>query len=95
MGFPQGDQPPLHLLNYMSINVGGGGTAYDINLARVCEFQFDVLFIQEPSWSGRTKSYHFYDCHLPLVSDEVRSRAVTYTRKDLKQINANKHSLPN
>lgn len=68
--FPQGRQPSLHLLNFMSINVRKDGTTHDITLVRACEFQLDIL-IQEPWWSGCIKSYPFHDCHIPLVSEEI------------------------
>ena len=72
----------------MSINVGRGGTTQDIALARACELELDVLLIQEPWWSGCTKSHPIFDCHIPFGGEEVRPRAATYTRKDPSRIEA-------
>ena len=85
---PKGHQPQPQFLRFMSINVGRGGSTYDISLACACELQLDVLLIQEPWLLGRTKSHPFFDRHLPFVTSGIRPRAVTYTRKDSSKINA-------
>lgn len=85
----QQDHRPSHSLKFMSINVGRGGATQDITLARACELYIDVLLIQEPWWSGQTKSHPFYDCHIPFGGIGVRPRAVTYTRRNTTEIMAN------
>lgn len=65
-GPSQARQPPLYFLKFMSINVGRGGSAHDIALGRACDLQLDILLIQEPWWSGRTKSHPYFDRHIPL-----------------------------
>ncbi|POS81735.1 hypothetical protein EPUL_005617, partial [Erysiphe pulchra] len=77
-----------HLLKFMSINVGRGGATHDIALARACELQLDVLLVQEPWWSGRTKSHPYFDRHIPYAVANTRPRAITYTRKDTAKIDA-------
>lgn len=73
--------PHQRYLKFMSINVGRGGTTQDITLARACELELDVLLIQEPWWSGCTKSHPYYDRHVPYGGFNIRPRAVTYTLK--------------
>ncbi|KAI0996535.1 hypothetical protein K3495_g11648 [Podosphaera aphanis] len=70
----------------MSINVGRGDTTHDIALARACELQLDILLIQEPWWSGRSKSHPYFDCHIPFGGIDIRPRAITYTRKNPKEV---------
>ncbi|KAI0992506.1 hypothetical protein K3495_g15679, partial [Podosphaera aphanis] len=84
----QGRQPLPQSLKFMSINVGRGGTSHDIALARGCELQLDVLLIQEPWWSERTKSHPYFDRHVPYGGTNVRPRVVTYTRKKSTEISA-------
>ena len=88
----KGDQrnphPPENLLKFMSINVGRGGVTHEIALSRACELQIDVLLIQEPWWSGSTKSHPYFDRHLPHSDMGNRPRTVTYTRIDRKNIHA-------
>ena len=87
-GTQRGCQNPHQFLRFISINVGRGGITHDIALARPCELQLDVVLIQEPWWSGRTKSHPFFDRHIPHCSNETRPRAITYTKKDPRNINA-------
>ena len=87
-GNPQGCQPLHDVLNFTSINVGRGGTTQDIALARAGEIRIDVLLVQEPWWSERTKSHPGFVCHLPFGGTGVRPRAATYTRKNMKEIDA-------
>lgn len=72
----------------MSINVGRRGTAHDIALCRACELKFDVLLVQEPWWRGCTKSHLFFDQHIPFCGNDLRPRAVIYTRKNAREIAA-------
>ena len=86
---PQNHRSPHPIISFMSINVGRGGTTQDIALARACELKVDVLLIQEPWWAGQTKSHPFYERHLPFGGEDVRPRAVTYTRLHKTEIVAN------
>ena len=61
---PQRQHPVQDVLNFMSINVGRGSTTQDIALVRGCELRVDVLLIQEPWWSDRTKTHPYNDLHL-------------------------------
>lgn len=79
----QGRHPLPHLINFMSINVGRGGITQDIALARACELKLDVLLIQEPWWSGCTKSHPYFERFTPYGGTYVRPRAITYIRKDV------------
>lgn len=72
----------------MSINVGRGGTTHDIALSRAYEMGIDVVLMQEPWWSSRTKSHPGFHCHIPHGGPSVRPRAVTYTRRNEKKISA-------
>ncbi len=78
---------PLRLpptLNFMSVNVGRGGPTQDIALSRAYGLGADIVLIQEPVWNKHTKatvSHPGYICHTPYGGEEVRPRAVTYTRK--------------
>ncbi|KAI0991119.1 hypothetical protein K3495_g17068, partial [Podosphaera aphanis] len=75
----------------MSINVGRGGATHDIALSRAYELGVDVLLIQEPLWNKRTKatkSHPGYNSHMPYGGVDVRPRAVTYTRKNDREISA-------
>ena len=85
-GAQEGRLSPLRLLRFMSINVGRGGQTQDIALSRAYELNLDVLLIQEPWWSERTKSHPFFDCHIPHTNNNIRPRAVTYTKKDPRNI---------
>ena len=87
-GDPKGRQSSQQLLRFMSINVGRGGAAHDIVLSRACELQLDIVLIQEPWWSRHTKSHPYFDRHIPLTNNNKRPRAVTYTKKDPKNIHA-------
>ncbi|POS81658.1 hypothetical protein EPUL_006442, partial [Erysiphe pulchra] len=93
-GDPSGRRSLHHSVRFMSINVGRGSSTHEIALARACELQLDVLLIQEPWWSGRTKSHPFFDRHIPYGGANVRPRAVTYTRKGSKEISTVQHFLP-
>ena len=86
--------PLKDVINFMSINVGRGGTTQDIALARACELRIDVLLIQEPWWSNCTKTHPFYDLYLPFGGDNVRPRAATYIRKDPKRISSSQKHPP-
>ena len=87
-GNQNGCYPLQDVLNFMSINVGRGSITHDIALAQAYELQLDVVLIQEPWWSGRSKSHPYFDCHIPFVVNNTRPRAITYSRKDSSQINA-------
>ncbi|POS88253.1 hypothetical protein EPUL_000078 [Erysiphe pulchra] len=76
-------------LKFMSINVGRGGITQDITLARACELKVDVLLVQEPWWVGQAKSHPFFERHPPFGGENVRPRAVTYTRIHEIEIIAN------
>ncbi|KHJ36182.1 putative eka-like protein [Erysiphe necator] len=65
-----------------------GGITQDIALARACELKIDVLLIQEPWWSERTKRHPFYDLYLPFGGERIRPIAATYIRKDPKRISS-------
>ncbi|KHJ34807.1 putative eka-like protein [Erysiphe necator] len=65
-----------------------GGITNDIALSRAYEIGIDVALIQEPCSSSRTKSHPEFDCHMPYGGPDVRPRAVIYTRKNEKEINA-------
>ncbi|KAI0994593.1 hypothetical protein K3495_g13588 [Podosphaera aphanis] len=82
------------VLNFMSINVGRGGTTHDIALARASELKTDVLLVQEPWWYNRTKSHPYFDLYLPFGGENIRPRAATYLRKDPNRIRSiQKHPL--
>lgn len=86
-GAPRAPFCLLPTLNFMSINVGRGGSTQDIALSRAYELGVDVLLIQEPLWNKKakeTRSHPGYTCHIPYGGVEVRPRAVTYTRKNDK-----------
>ncbi|KAI0999025.1 hypothetical protein K3495_g9170 [Podosphaera aphanis] len=83
-----GRQPLPQSLKFKSIIVGRLGTPYDIALARGCELQLDVMRIQEPWWSERTKSHPYFDRQVPYGGTNVRPRAVTYTKKNSTEISA-------
>ena len=85
-GNPKGCYPLQDVLNFMSINVGRGGTTHDIALARASELRIDVLLIQEPWWSSRTKTHPYFDLYLPLGGIDIRPRAATYVKKDPKRL---------
>ncbi|KHJ31232.1 putative eka-like protein [Erysiphe necator] len=54
----------------------------------------DVLLIQEPWWSNRTKTHPYYDLYLPFGGENVRSRAATFIRKDPKRITSSQKYPP-
>ncbi|KHJ30440.1 putative eka-like protein [Erysiphe necator] len=83
---PKGHYPLQDVINFLSINVGRGSASQDIAMARACELRIDVLLIQEPWWSGRTKTHPYYDLYLPFGGENIRPRAATYIRKDPKII---------
>ena len=85
-GSPQGCLPLQDVINFMSINVGRGGTTQDIALSRACDLRIDVLLIQEPWWSNCTKTHPYYELYLPFGGENIRPRAATYIRKDPKRI---------
>ena len=75
----------------MSINLGRGGSTQNIALARTFELGIDVVLVQEPLWNKQkntTKDHPGYTYHLPNGGENVRPRAVTYTRIDDKKISA-------
>ncbi|KAI0992951.1 hypothetical protein K3495_g15233 [Podosphaera aphanis] len=85
-GSPQSlSLPPLR---FMSINVGRGSAAHDIALSRACDLQLDFLLVQEPWWAGCTKSHPYFNRHIPYGGVGTRPRAVTYSRKDDRNIHA-------
>lgn len=88
MGDLQGRRSLPQILKFMSIDVGRGSATHDIALARACELKKDVLLIQEPWWSQRTKSHPFFDRHVLFGGPDVQPRAVTYTRKNSREIRA-------
>ena len=57
----QSRPPAPHALKFMSINVGRGSATHDIALARAYELEIDVLLVQEPWWSERTKTHPHFD----------------------------------
>ena len=65
-----------------------GGTTHGIALDPACELQLDVLLIQEPWWRGHTKALPYFNVHIPHNGISIRPRAITYTRKNAKQIQA-------
>lgn len=75
-------------INFLSINVGRGGSTHDIALSRAFELDVDVILIQEPWWSNITKSHPAFDCHVPFGGMNVRPRAITYTRRNNLKISA-------
>lgn len=81
-GDPQGRSHLSHSIHFMSMNVGRGDTTHDIALARACELELDFLLVQEPWWSGCTKSHPYFDRHTPYGGTNIRPREITYTRKD-------------
>lgn len=83
---PKGQYPLQDVINFLSINVGRGSASQDIAMARACELRIDVLLIQEPWWSSRTKTHPYYDLYLPFGGENIRPRAATYIRKDPKRI---------
>ena len=87
-GNPKGCNPLQDVINFLSINVGRGSASQDIAMARACELRIDVLLIQEPWWSGRTKTHPNYDLYLPYGGENIRPRAATYIRKDPKRISS-------
>ena len=88
MGDPQGRHSLPQTLKFMSIDVGRRSATHDTALVRACELKIDILLIQEPWWSQRTKSHPFFDCHVPFGGPDVRPRAVTYTRNNSSEIRA-------
>lgn len=92
-GDPWGRQPPLHVLRFISINVGREGTAHEIALLRDCGHHFDVLLDQNLRWSGHKKSHPFFDYYVPSVIKSSRPWAVTNTRKDNSQKNTKQNIL--
>ena len=64
----------------MSINVCRGGLTHDIALSRAHERGIDVVLVQEPWWSSKTKSHPGYHSHILHSGINVGHRAVTYTR---------------
>ncbi|KHJ34094.1 putative eka-like protein [Erysiphe necator] len=78
--------PSFNVINFLSINVGRGSASQDIAMARTCELKIDILLIQEPWWSSRTKTHPYYDLYLPFGGENIRPRAAIYVRKDPKRI---------
>ena len=61
---------------------------HDISFSREHALGVDVVLVQEPWWSERTKAHPHFDRHIPFGGVNVRPRAITYTRKDPQRINA-------
>lgn len=78
--------PPPGRIQIYVLKRGKGGSTQDIALTRACELRIDVLLLQEPWWSERTKTHPYYDLHLPFGGDNIRPRAVTNVKKDPKRI---------
>lgn len=85
-GNSKGCYPLQDVIHFLSINVGRGSASQDIALARACELKTDVLLIQEPWWSSRTKTHPYYDLYLPFGGENIRPRAATYVRKDPRRL---------
>ncbi|POS82964.1 hypothetical protein EPUL_004832 [Erysiphe pulchra] len=75
-------------INLLSINVGRWDSTHDLALSRAYELEVDILLIQEPWWSGKTKSHSGFDCHEPFGAVNFRPRAIIYTRRDNLKISA-------
>lgn len=75
-------------INFLSIKVDRRGSTHDVALSRAYELEIDILLVQEPWWSSKTKSYPGFDCHEPFGGADVRPRAITYTRRDNSKISA-------
>lgn len=85
-GNQNGCYPLQDVINFMSTNIGKGGTTHDIALARASELRIDVLIVQEPWWYNSTKSHPHYELYLPFGGENIRPRAATYVRKDPNRI---------
>ena len=48
----------------------------------------DIVQVQEPWWSSKTKTHPGYQYPIPQCGENVRPRTVTYTRIDEKGITA-------
>lgn len=83
---------PSPQINFLFINLGKGGTTHDIALSPAYELNIDIVMIWELWWSNRTKS-HTYNFQSPFGRENIRPRAITYTRRNNKEIIAKQFFL--